>query len=84
MAKKTDKPVEELKYEEAFQELRALVEKLETNDQQLDEGLQLFDRGHLLVDRCTQLLGEAELKIKEIATKSSGDFVERDYQLEDE
>ena len=84
MAKKTDKPVEELKYEEAFQELRALVEKLETNDQQLDEGLQLFERGQMLVDRCTQLLGEAELKIKEIATKSSGDFVERDYQLEDE
>lgn len=84
MVKKMNKPVEELKYEEAFQELRVLVEKLETNDQQLDEGLQLFERGQLLVDRCTQLLEEAELKIKEIATKSSGDFVERDYQLEDE
>jgi len=84
MVKKVIKPVEELKYEEAFQELRALVEKLESNDQQLEEGLQLFERGQLLVDRCTQLLEDAELKIKEISTKASGDFVERDFTVEDE
>ena len=84
MAKKEVKPVEELKYEEAFQELRDLVEKLESNDQQLEEGLQLFERGQLLVDRCTQLLEDAELKIKEISTKASGDFVESDFTVGDE
>jgi exodeoxyribonuclease VII small subunit len=83
MVKKVIKPVEELNYEDAFQELRALVEKLESNDQQLEEGLQLFERGQLLVDRCTQLLEEAELKIKEISTKASGDFVERDFNIEE-
>ena len=84
MVKKTIKPVEELNYEEAFQELGALVEKLETDDQQLEEGLQLFDRGQLLVDRCTQLLEDAELKIKEISTKNSGDFVERGFSIDEE
>ena len=84
MAKKEVKPVEELKYEEAFQELRDLVEKLESNDLQLEQGLELYERGQLLVDRCTQLLEEAELKITEISTKASGNFVERSLHIEEE
>jgi len=84
MAKKEVKPVEKLKYEEAFQELRDLVEKLESNDLQLEQGLELYERGQLLVDHCTQLLADAELKIREISTKASGNFVERDLYIEGE
>jgi len=84
MAKTGEKSVEDLKYEEAFQELKDLVQKLESDDLKLEEGLQLYERGQLLVERCTQLLAEAELKIKEISTKASGEFVERDLHIEDE
>jgi len=84
MAKTGEKSVEDLKYEEAFQELKELVQKLESDDLKLEEGLKLYERGQLLVERCTQLLTEAELKIKEISTKASGEFVERDLHIEDE
>jgi exodeoxyribonuclease VII small subunit len=84
MAKTGEKSVEDLNYEKAFQELKDLVQKLESDDLKLEEGLQLYERGQLLVERCTQLLTEAELKIKEISTKASGEFVERDFHIEDE
>jgi len=84
MAKTGEKSVEDLNYEKAFQELKDLVQKLESDDLKLEEGLQLYERGQLLVERCTQLLTEAELKIKEISTKVSGEFVERDFHIEDE
>jgi exodeoxyribonuclease VII small subunit len=83
MAKKEIKPIEKMKYEEAFQELQDLVERLESNELQLEEGLELFERGQLLVDRCTQLLVEADLKIKQISTKASGEFIETDLTIEE-
>jgi exodeoxyribonuclease VII small subunit len=84
MAKNKDKPVEDLNYEEAFQELGDLVTKLDSDELKLEEGLELFERGQLLVEHCSKLLENAELKIKEISTKSSGDFVERNFDLEEE
>jgi exodeoxyribonuclease VII small subunit len=60
MAKTGEKSVEDLNYEKAFQELKDLVQKLESDDLKLEEGLQLYERGQLLVERCTQLLTEDE------------------------
>jgi exodeoxyribonuclease VII small subunit len=84
MANSEEKSVGELNYEEAFLELGDLVLKLESDDLKLEEGLELFERGQLLVEHCSKLLEDAELKIKEITNKSSGNFVERDFELEDE
>jgi exodeoxyribonuclease VII small subunit len=84
MAKGKDKQPEEMAFEEAFQELKDLVEKLESQDLQLEEGLSLFERGQSLAKRCEKLLEEAELKIKEITLSESGAVEEVDFHLPQE
>jgi exodeoxyribonuclease VII small subunit len=84
MAKGKNKQPEEMAYEEAFQELKDLVEKLEAQDLQLEEGLELFERGQALAKRCGQLLEEAEIKITQITTSDSGEVVETDLELPEE
>ena len=46
MAKK--KPVDQMRFEEAFEELAALVGQLESGEQPLEESLALFERGQAL------------------------------------
>jgi exodeoxyribonuclease VII small subunit len=84
MAKNKAKQPEEMKYEEAFQELKELVEKLESNELELEEGLELFERGQALAKRCGDLLEEADLKIKEITANDSGEYEEIDLDLREE
>jgi exodeoxyribonuclease VII small subunit len=84
MAKGKNKQPEEMTYEEAFQELKALVERLEAQDLQLEEGLALFERGQSLAKRCEHLLEEAEIKIKQITVSDSGEVIETDLELPEE
>lgn len=72
--KKADQktPIEELTYEQAFYELEAIVAALESEEQSLEEALALFERGQALAHHCTQMLDEAELKVKQL----SGDNLE--------
>ena len=60
------KPPDEMSFEEAFEELSTLVGKLESGDLELEESLGLFERGQALADRCSQLLEEAELSLRQL------------------
>ena len=42
-SKKTEKPVEELSYEEALEELESIVSALESEQSQLEEAIKLFE-----------------------------------------
>ena len=66
-AKSTQKPVEELSYEEALAELEEIVSALEGEQNQLELAIQLFERGQALAARCGVLLEVAELKVKQVA-----------------
>jgi exodeoxyribonuclease VII small subunit len=60
------KPLEELSYEQALQELEELVSALETGEKDLESTLQYFERGQALASLCISLLDNAELKVKEV------------------
>lgn len=64
--KKTEKPVEELTYEEALAELEQVVSALENEQSQLEDAIRLFERGQALAARCGVLLEAAELKVKQV------------------
>ena len=64
---KTEKPIEELTYEEALAELEGIVSALEGEQNQLEESIKLFERGQALAERCSILLEAAELKVKKVA-----------------
>ena len=75
-AKKSEKPVEELSYEEALSELEGIVESLEDGQSQLDESMKLFERGQALVTHCGALLESAQLKVQKLAGESVTAFEE--------
>ena len=83
MAKKAKAAAEELSYEKAFGELEGVVRKLDAGDLSLDESLALFERGQTLAARCTSLLDQAELKVKQLVPAGEG-YVEEDFALDDE
>ncbi len=73
MAKKETSEIDQMKYEQAFAELEGLVSKLESGEIDLDEAVQLFERGQALAKRCQQLLENADLKVRTLVeNKKSG------------
>ena len=75
-SKNTQRPVEELTYEEALAELEQIVSALEGEQSQLEAAIQLFERGQALASRCGVLLEAAELKVKQVAGDSILPFEE--------
>jgi len=60
------KPLDELSYEEALQELEELVQTLESGENDLKKTLLIFERGQVLASYCISLLDEAELKVEDV------------------
>ncbi len=60
------KQAEELTFEEAFAELEETVRKLEAGGLTLEESLALYERGQALAARCSALLDQAELKVRQL------------------
>ena len=67
------KPMEDLSYEEALQELEELVKTLESGENDLKKTLLYFERGQDLASFCISLLDEAELKVEEIMQEDNDD-----------
>jgi len=67
-------PVEQMTYEQAFNELESIVTELEIDDRSLEEALALFERGQVLARHCAQMLEHAELKVQELSGEDLVDF----------
>ena len=67
------KPLKDLSYEEALQELEELVKTLESGENDLKKTLLYFERGQALASFCISLLDEAELKVEEILQENNDD-----------
>ena len=65
------KPLEELSYEEALQELEELAQTLESGENDLKKTLLYFERGQALASYCISLLDEAELKVEDIMQENN-------------
>ena len=75
-AKKSEKPVEELSYEEALAELEDIVGSLEGEQSPLEDSMKLFERGQALVTHCGALLESAQLKVQKLVGESVVAFEE--------
>ena len=79
MTSKSNNHVEEisidnLSYEQALALLEETVAALESGEHPLDHALSLFERGQALVQRCTTLLEQAQLKVKILSGEELNDF----------
>lgn len=75
-AKKSNKPVAELSYEEAMTELEAIVQSLEEKQIPLEDSMKLFERGQALAAHCGSLLESAQLKVQKLVGDSVVPFEE--------
>lgn len=63
--------VEELSFEEAFDELEEAIQQLEEGDLTLDEAIALYEWGMALARRCADTLDAAELQVQQLAIANS-------------
>lgn len=68
----TDRPVDEMTFEEAMAELEQVLGQLERGDVALDASINLYERGAELKKRCEAKLKEAEEKVASITLDSDG------------
>jgi exodeoxyribonuclease VII small subunit len=68
----SDKPVDELSFEEAMKALEAVVSQLERGDVALEDSIRLYERGAALKARCETKLKEAEEKVAQITLDAEG------------
>lgn len=66
-----DSPVEDLSYEQARDELAAVVARLEAGGESLEGSLQLWERGEALAARCQQWLDGARRRLDAAHTEHS-------------
>lgn len=59
------KPISELGYEDARDELVAVVQRLEQGGLSLDDSLQLWERGEALAKRCEEHLAGARQRVEQ-------------------
>ncbi len=69
-----------LTYEQAYNKLEDILEKLESKSTSLDESLSLYEEGINLYKHCNKLLEDAQLKI----TKFSQLGIEEDFNIMEE
>ena len=74
--------MQEMKFEDAMQELEAITAKLEKGDLSLDESVSNFEEGMKLAKKCNNILEEAEKKIKVLVQKD-GKLEEEDFITEE-
>ncbi|HLE23791.1 MAG TPA: exodeoxyribonuclease VII small subunit [Anaerolineales bacterium] len=83
MPKVKAKPPEELVFEQALEELQEVVGSLESGELALEDSLKLFERGQALADRCSQLLEQAELRMRQLVPDERGGYREEDLEVEE-
>jgi exodeoxyribonuclease VII small subunit len=71
-------------FEKSFQQLEAIVRRLESEELPLDDSLQLFEEGIRLSRFCHQRLAEVEKKIELILADAKGEPRVEPFESEDE
>lgn len=64
--------IEDVTFEEALQELEAIVTSLERGEISLDDAITAFERGTQLKSHCQSRLEEARMKVEQIKLPVAG------------
>lgn len=76
MNETTSSAVEALSFEQALAELEAIVRRLEAGDVELEQSIEIYERGAALRAHCEARLRSAELKVEQIVQGVSGAVTE--------
>ncbi|MBE6082599.1 MULTISPECIES: exodeoxyribonuclease VII small subunit [Tissierellales] len=73
----------ELSFEKALQELKDIVDRMESKDLTLEESFENFKRGVELYKYCFDILNKVEGDVKVLLKDDKGNILENDFYLED-
>jgi exodeoxyribonuclease VII small subunit len=73
-------PVDALSFDSALAELERTVAELESGGQPLERTIALYERGVALQQRCEQLLGDADLRVRRLVEGARGAVAEADLE----
>ncbi len=63
-----------LKFDEAFERLEAILEKMNHSGVELEEAIHLYEEADTLIGTCSEKLKSAEQKIDQLVKKREGDL----------
>jgi exodeoxyribonuclease VII small subunit len=75
--------IETLSFDDAFAQLRAAVAELEAGGLSLEETIARTERAVALQRHCEKLLGEAELRVKQLVNRPGGGLEARDIAIDE-
>lgn len=64
--------IREMSFEQGLRELEQIVGRLEHGDVELEESIDIYERGEALKAHCDKLLKQAEAKVEKITAVNSG------------
>ncbi|MCB1386287.1 MAG: exodeoxyribonuclease VII small subunit [Nitratireductor sp.] len=65
-------PIEKMSFEQALEELEAIVSGLEGGNVPLDQSIARYERGEALRAHCQKLLNAAQAKVEKIRLNAEG------------
>jgi exodeoxyribonuclease VII small subunit len=65
--------IKDLSFEKALKELESIVGRLERGDVELEESINIYERGEALKNHCDRLLKQAEAKVEKLTFNQSGE-----------
>lgn len=71
-------PIESLTFDDAFAELRTVVGELEAGGLTLEDTIARTERAVALQRHCEKLLGEAELRVRQLISRPGGGLEARE------
>jgi len=83
MAKDTTRQdIAKMSFEQALDELKTIVEQLETGETRLDDAIAAYERGSQLKRHCEDKLREAQAKIEKISLGTDGNVASEPFDAE--
>lgn len=73
--------IRKMSFEQALEELKQIVERLEQGQGELDQAIQAYQRGALLKQHCEAKLRDAEQKIAKISLGPDGSVSAEDMDV---
>jgi len=79
----TDPAITALTFDDAFAELRTVVAELEAGGLSLEDTIARTERAVALQRHCEKLLGEAELRVRQLVSRPGGGLEAREIRAEE-
>ena len=64
--------IKDMSFERALRELESIVTRLEKGDVELEESINIYERGEVLKAHCDRLLRQAEAKVEKLTFAADG------------